>query len=202
MVITLAAFLIRAIRPCFTQAAFLKTKYWSHYIDTERKLFDETCKEHAKSFAKVCIQQYFESISGEIVPQFQLPTKKGKGNEDGEKQKSDEEKLHGIRKEADMNKVLWNWHTCKPALFVNKHAEDMNMNGHVHLDTLRLSDERYTHTPMKNTAVVYYSKVWLHGVILVWYSSTHCHDLISIYCMPFLFDILPRLSSHSIQQLL
>ncbi len=161
MVITLAAFLIRAIRPCFTQAAFLKTKYWSHYIDTERKLFDETCKEHAKSFAKVCIQQYFESISGEIVPQFQLPTKKGKGNkdDDGETQKSDEEKLLGVRKEEDMNKVLWNWHTCKPALLLNKHAEDMNMNGHAHLDTLSLSDERYTHTPMKNTTVAYYSKV-------------------------------------------
>ncbi|KAK2896733.1 hypothetical protein QQF64_005722 [Cirrhinus molitorella] len=147
----------RAIRPCFTQAAFLKTKYWSHYIDTERKLFDETCKEHAKSFAKVCIQQYFESISGEIVPQFQLPTKKGKGNkdEDGEKQKSDEEKLLGVRKEDDMNKVLWNWHTCKPALMLHKRAEDMN--GHAHLDTLSLSEERYT--PMKTTAVAYYSKV-------------------------------------------
>ncbi|XP_016392146.1 calcium homeostasis modulator protein 1 [Sinocyclocheilus rhinocerous] len=161
MVITIAAFLIRAIRPCFTQAAFLKTKYWSHYIDTERKLFDETCKEHAKSFAKVCIQQYFESISGEIVPQFQLPTKKGKGNkdDDGENQKSDEEKILGIRKEEDMNKVLWNWHTCKPALFLNKHTQNMNMNGHAHLDTLTLSDEHYTHTPMKNTAVAYYSKV-------------------------------------------
>uniref|UniRef100_A0A673LT95 Calcium homeostasis modulator 1 n=1 Tax=Sinocyclocheilus rhinocerous TaxID=307959 RepID=A0A673LT95_9TELE len=162
MVITIAAFLIRVIRPCFTQAAFLKTKYWLHYIDTERKLFDETCKEHAKSFAKVCIQQYFESISGEIVPQFQLPTKKGKGNkddDDGEKQKSDEEKLLGIRKEDDMNKVLWNWHICKPALMLNKRAEDMN--GHAHLDrpTLRLSEERYTHTPVKTTAVAYYSKV-------------------------------------------
>uniref|UniRef100_A0A672NUZ5 Calcium homeostasis modulator 1 n=1 Tax=Sinocyclocheilus grahami TaxID=75366 RepID=A0A672NUZ5_SINGR len=164
MVITIAAFLIRAIRPCFTQAAFLKTKYWSRYIDTERcKLFDETCKEHAKSFAKVCIQQYFKSISGEILPQFQLPTKKGKGNKDddggGGKQKSDEEKLLGIRKEDDMNKVLWNWHICKRALMLNKRAEDKN--GHAHLDrpTLRLSEERYTHTPVKTTAVAYYSKV-------------------------------------------
>ncbi|XP_067242607.1 calcium homeostasis modulator 1 [Chanodichthys erythropterus] len=159
MIITLIAFLIRAIRPCFTQAAFLKTKYWSHYIDTERKLFDETCKEHAKSFAKVCIQQYFESISGEIVPQLQLPIKKGKGkkDDDGEKQKSDEEKLLGVRKEEDMNKVLWNWHTCKPPLTLNKHAEDMN--GHAHLDTHSVSDERHTRTPKKNTAVAYYSKV-------------------------------------------
>lgn len=160
MIITIIAFLIRAIRPCFTQAAFLKTKYWSHYIDTERKLFDETCKEHAKSFAKVCIQQYFESISGEIVPQLQLPIKKGKGkkdDDDGEKQKSDEEKLLGIRKQEDMNKVLWNWHICKPALMLNKRGEDMN--GHAHLDTHSVSNERYTRTPMKNTAVAYYSKV-------------------------------------------
>ncbi|XP_026134259.1 calcium homeostasis modulator protein 1 [Carassius auratus] len=160
MVITIVAFLIRAIRPCFTQAAFLKTKYWSHYIDIERKLFDETCKEHAKGFAKVCIQQYFESVSGEIVPQSQLPTKKGKGkkdDDDGEKQKSDEEKLLGIRKEEDMNKVLWNWHLCKPALMLTKRAEDMN--GHAHLDTLSLSKECNHHTPVKTTAVAYYSKV-------------------------------------------
>ncbi|TRY99575.1 hypothetical protein DNTS_032885 [Danionella cerebrum] len=159
MLITVAAFLIRAIRPCFTQAAFLKTKYWSHYIDTERKLFDETCKEHAKSFAKVCIQQYFESISGEIVPEIQLPAKKGKGSkdDDGEKQKSDEEKLLGIRKADDMNKVLWNWHTCKPGLLLNKQAAEMN--GHAHLDNHKLSNELQKQTPTKSTAVVYYSKV-------------------------------------------
>ncbi|XP_051507893.1 calcium homeostasis modulator protein 1-like [Myxocyprinus asiaticus] len=159
MIITLAAFLIRAIRPCFTQAAFLKTKYWSHYIDTERKLFDETCKEHAKSFAKVCIQQYFESISGEFVSHLQLPQKKGKGDkdDDGVKQKSDEEKLLGIRKEEDMNKVLWNWHECKPALLLNKRAQDAN--GHAHSVTDGFSDKNCTQTPMKKTAVAYYSKV-------------------------------------------
>lgn len=150
---------MRAIRPCFTQAAFLKTKYWSHYIDTERKLFDETCKEHAKSFARVCIQQYFESISGEIVPQLHLPQKKGKGDkeEDGEKQKSDEEKLLGVRKEEDMNKVLWNWHSCKPPLNISKRAQEAN--GHVHSDSSSFSDEYITQTSEKKTAVAYYSKV-------------------------------------------
>lgn len=152
---------MRAIRPCFTQAAFLKTKYWSHYIDTERKLFDETCKEHAKSFARVCIQQYFESISGEIVPQLQLPPKKGKGDkeEDAEKQKSDEEKLLGVRKEEDMNKVLWNWHSCKPPLNLSKRTQEAN--GHVHSDSSSFSDEYITQTSVKRTAVVYYSKVWV-----------------------------------------
>ncbi len=63
LIITIAAFLIRAIRPCFTQAAFLKTKYWSHYVDTERKMFDETCTEHAKGFAKICIKQYLRVLA-------------------------------------------------------------------------------------------------------------------------------------------
>ncbi|KAA0717958.1 Calcium homeostasis modulator protein 1 [Triplophysa tibetana] len=159
MVITLSAFLMRAIRPCFTQAAFLKTKYWSHYITIERKLFDETCKEHAKSFARVCIQQYFESISGEIVQQLHLPQKKGKGDkeEDGEKQKTVEEKLLGVRKEEDMNKVLWNWHSCKPPLNIGKRAQEAN--GHVHSDSSSFSDEYITRTSEKKTPVAYYSKV-------------------------------------------
>uniref|UniRef100_A0A3Q3INF4 Calcium homeostasis modulator 1 n=2 Tax=Monopterus albus TaxID=43700 RepID=A0A3Q3INF4_MONAL len=119
LMMTFIAFLIRAIRPCFTQAAFLKTKYWSHYIDIERKLFDETCKEHAKSFAKVCIHQYFENISGEMQHFHQHHSKDDSDNED-ENRKSDEEKLLGIRAQDDMNKVLWNWHTCKPALALKK----------------------------------------------------------------------------------
>ena len=63
---TLLAFVVRSVRPCFTQAAFLKSKYWSHYIDIERKLFDETCTEHAKAFAKVCIQQFFEAMNHDL----------------------------------------------------------------------------------------------------------------------------------------
>lgn len=128
MATTVIAFLIRGIRPCFTQAVFLKTKYWSHYIDTERRLFDDTCKEHAKSFAKACIQQYFESISGEMVIHSNTKEKdtKEKGNEE-EKTKTEEEKLMGIREKDDMNKVLWNWHTCKPALSIYK-TRDESMN--------------------------------------------------------------------------
>ncbi|KFV76052.1 Calcium homeostasis modulator protein 1, partial [Struthio camelus australis] len=41
LLVTLLAFLVRSLRPCFTQAAFLKSKYWSHYADIERRLFDE-----------------------------------------------------------------------------------------------------------------------------------------------------------------
>ncbi|KAL2086748.1 hypothetical protein ACEWY4_017807 [Coilia grayii] len=127
LLITTAAFLIRAIRPCFTQAAFLKTKYWSHYIDIERKMFDETCTEHAKSFAKVCIQQYFESISGEMRSLHgHRPHHDGGGDEsdDEDRRVSDEDKLLGIRAQDDMNRVLWNWHTCKPPLSLRRDGPD------------------------------------------------------------------------------
>ncbi|NXD09802.1 CAHM1 protein, partial [Nothocercus nigrocapillus] len=46
LLVTLLAFLVRSLRPCFAQAAFLRSKYWSHYSDVERRLFDETCREH------------------------------------------------------------------------------------------------------------------------------------------------------------
>ncbi|OPJ84255.1 calcium homeostasis modulator protein 1 [Patagioenas fasciata monilis] len=35
LLMTMLAFLVRSLRPCFTQAAFLKSRYWSHYIDIE-----------------------------------------------------------------------------------------------------------------------------------------------------------------------
>ncbi|XP_067261113.1 calcium homeostasis modulator 1 [Chanodichthys erythropterus] len=123
LIITIVAFLIRAIRPCFTQAAFLKTKYWSHYVDTERKMFDETCTEHAKSFAKVCIKQYFEGISGEIQSFHDHSC--GDDSDDDDKPETEEDKLLGIRRQDTMNKVLWDWHMCKPALSLRK-CEDFS----------------------------------------------------------------------------
>lgn len=157
MLTTFVAFLIRAVRPCFTQAIFLKTKYWSHYIDTERRLFDETCKEHAKSFAKVCIQQYFESISGEMMF-HKLPVKEKDGKEKGKDEENpltEEEKLLGIREKEDMNKVLWNWHTAKPALSLHKYKdantkEDSNTPVHVN---------GYHRPKSMNECAAYYSKV-------------------------------------------
>uniref|UniRef100_A0A8C6WXA5 Calcium homeostasis modulator 1 n=1 Tax=Neogobius melanostomus TaxID=47308 RepID=A0A8C6WXA5_9GOBI len=125
---TFSAFLIRAIRPCFSQATFLKTKYWSHYIDTERKMFDETCREHAKSFAKLCIQQYFEGISGKKGSSY---NNRAYNRDDDEEQESDDEKLMGIKAQKDMNKVLWNWHTGKPTLDFRKDKMDTQSNGHL-----------------------------------------------------------------------
>ncbi|XP_053535744.1 calcium homeostasis modulator protein 1 [Ictalurus punctatus] len=158
MATTFVAFLIRAIRPCFTQAVFLKTKYWSHYIDTERRLFDDTCKEHAKSFAKICIQQYFESISGEMVF-HNLPAKEKDGKEKGndeEKPVSEEEKLLGIREMEDMNKVLWNWHTCKPALSLHKYVKDESTN---EKSNTPVHTNGYHRPKSMNESAAYYSKV-------------------------------------------
>lgn len=157
---TFTAFLIRAIRPCFTQAAFLKTKYWSHYIDIERKMFDETCKEHAKSFAKVCIHQYFENMSGEMQNLHRHHAGKDDGEDDDDR--SDEDKLLGIRAQNDMNKVLWNWHTQKPALALRKNKSDGEgeeilsgkMNG-----TINGFANGHACDVQKREWAVYYSKV-------------------------------------------
>ncbi|XP_030628305.1 calcium homeostasis modulator protein 1 [Chanos chanos] len=152
LLMTSVAFMVRAIRPCFTQAAFLKTKYWSHYIDTERKVFDETCREHAKAFAKVCIQQYFESVSGEmLVLHGQRSHKKDKDN-DQEHQRSDEEKLLGIRRKEDINKILWDWHSCKPPLNLKKQGNDSN-------STNGFANGFHPQTTPKHQSVAYYSKV-------------------------------------------
>ncbi|XP_048104978.1 LOW QUALITY PROTEIN: calcium homeostasis modulator protein 1 [Alosa alosa] len=154
LLITLTAFLVRAIRPCFTQAAFLKTKYWSHYIDIERKMFDETCTEHAKSFAKVCIQQYFESISGEMRSLHgHRPHRdngdRRHGDSDEDKKLSDEDKLLGIRAQDDMNRVLWNWHACKPPLSLRRDGPDGDtsdelVNGGVHYVQMKEMAEYYS----------------------------------------------------------
>ncbi|XP_075946704.1 calcium homeostasis modulator 1 [Anarhichas minor] len=163
LMITFTAFLIRAIRPCFSQAAFLKTKYWSHYIEIERKMFDDTCKEHAKSFAKVCIHQYFENISGEMRSFHHHRSGKGDSDdEDEDKKRSDEDKLLGIRAQDDMNKVLWNWHASKPALALRKDQMDGENNGKLNGEANGAANGfAKGHTPdvEKREWAVYYSKV-------------------------------------------
>ncbi|KAM8878587.1 calcium homeostasis modulator 1 isoform 1-T3 [Spinachia spinachia] len=163
LMMTLTAFLIRAIRPCFTQAAFLKTKYWSHYIDIERKMFDDTCKEHAKSFAKVCIHQYFENISGEMRSMHDYRSSKdGSDDEDEDNKRSDEDRLLGIRAQDDMNKVLSNWHASKPALALRKEQMEGEDNGKGNGgDNGAANGFAKGHTPEveKREWAVYYSKV-------------------------------------------
>ncbi|XP_051883625.1 calcium homeostasis modulator protein 1-like [Pristis pectinata] len=119
LLVTLLAFLVRAVRPCFTQAAFLKTKYWSHYIDIERKLFEESCREHARSFAKVCVQQFFQEMQGEMSRGC------GPSHSPGLRTEEDAEpKLFGITDSKSMNKLLRKWHNSKPPLNVNTAASE------------------------------------------------------------------------------
>ncbi|MBN3297216.1 calcium homeostasis modulator 1 [Amia ocellicauda] len=153
LLMTVLAFMVRAIRPCFTQAAFLKTKYWSHYIDIERKMFDETCTEHAKSFAKVCIQQYFESISGEMRTLHHHHSPHEGDDDDEGKHVSDDDKLRGIRAQDEVNKLLRNWHTCKPSLDLKK--EEVAQNGHANGN----GDINHAEPQPKKEWATYYSKV-------------------------------------------
>uniref|UniRef100_A0A8D0H1R8 Calcium homeostasis modulator 1 n=1 Tax=Sphenodon punctatus TaxID=8508 RepID=A0A8D0H1R8_SPHPU len=144
LLMTLMAFLIRSLRPCFTQAAFLKSKYWSHYIDIERKLFDETCTEHAKSFAKVCIQQFFEGMNKDMsMGHSHLPEKAP--TETGE----EKEKLLGITDQGTMNQLLSSWHKCKPPLRLSQEVIQMNV----------WVKETQKPSPPRREIITYYSKV-------------------------------------------
>lgn len=89
-----------------------------------------------------------------------LPAKEKDGKEKGndeEKPVSEEEKLLGIREMEDMNKVLWNWHTCKPALSLHKYVKDESTNEKsntpVHING-------YHRPKSMNESAAYYSKVW------------------------------------------
>ncbi|XP_065602156.1 calcium homeostasis modulator protein 1 isoform X1 [Cyrtonyx montezumae] len=100
-----------------------QSRYWSHYIDIERKLFDETCAEHAKSFAKVCIQQFFQGMSTDLAathchPPRKAPTDAGEASE----------KLLGITDWGTMNTALKSWHRCKPPLHLHP-APPYSSNG-------------------------------------------------------------------------
>lgn len=118
---TLLAFVVRSVRPCFTQAAFLKSKYWSHYIDTERKLFDETCTEHAKAFAKVCIQQFFVAMShdlelGHAHGALATSTTASAAHSPTDGTGEERDKLRGITDQGAVNRLLTSWHKCRPPL--------------------------------------------------------------------------------------
>lgn len=154
---TLLAFVVRSVRPCFTQAAFLKSKYWSHYIDIERKLFDETCTEHAKAFAKVCIQQFFDAMNhdlelghthGVLASATATATTTEAAQSPSDRTEEEKEKLRGITDQGTMNKLLTSWHECKPPLRLGQEAPLMG-NGWVG------SEPR----PPRKEVATYFSKV-------------------------------------------
>ncbi|KAJ6669099.1 hypothetical protein lerEdw1_007908 [Lerista edwardsae] len=105
------AFLARSLRPCFNQAAFLQTRYWSNYIDIEQKIFDETCCEHARDFAHKCILHFFESMQKEIKQRRFNAHKEKEEDKEGEK-----DHLHGITNQQQVNKLLQTWYYSKPRL--------------------------------------------------------------------------------------
>lgn len=136
---TLLAFVVRSVRPCFTQVAFLKSKYWSHYIDIERKLFDETCTEHAKAFAKVCIQQFFEAMNHDLelghthgvlatasASAKATATATEAVQSPSDRTEEEREKLRGITDQGTMNRLLTSWHQCKPPLRLGQEAPLMS----------------------------------------------------------------------------
>ncbi|NXC71515.1 CAHM1 protein, partial [Anhinga anhinga] len=148
LLLTTLAFLVRSLRPCFTQAAFLKSRYWSHYIDIERKLFDETCAEHARSFAKVSIQQFFEGMSTDLaavrchLPR-KVPADAGEATE----------KLLGITDQGTMNMALKSWHRCKPPLQLHPPALPSG-------NSWAVEGQPPTHTPVpRRETAAYYSWV-------------------------------------------
>ncbi|MEQ2198504.1 hypothetical protein XENOCAPTIV_013785 [Xenoophorus captivus] len=110
----------RLIKPCFDDhATFLQTRYWSNYLDVEQKLFDETCVLHARDFARKCVVQFFEDMAeGSIL---HLPHPPFISNV-SQRWENEEEKLHGITKQEQMDKLLNKWYYSKPELDVTRIA--------------------------------------------------------------------------------
>lgn len=107
LMLIIAAFLARWLRPCFNQAALLQTRHWSNYIDIEQKIFEETCCEHSRLFAHKCILHFFESMQEEIRQHsFDLP--------------KEEDLLRGITHQDQVNKLLKTWYYEKPPLDVSQ----------------------------------------------------------------------------------
>lgn len=110
----------RLIKPCIDDnASSLQTRYWSNYLDVEQKLFDETCVLHARDFARKCVVQFFEDMREDTIlrlphPPFICNSKEGWEEE--------EDRLHGITKQDQMNQLLKKWYYSKPELDVTRIA--------------------------------------------------------------------------------
>ncbi|KAM9809930.1 calcium homeostasis modulator protein 3 [Syngnathus typhle] len=111
----------RVLKPCFEDhAAFLQTRYWSNYLDVEQKLFDETCVHHARDFARTCIAHFFENMREDVQlgPSHHKLLKDF--TEDWEEE--EEKRLHGIRKQEQVDRLLKKWYFSKPELDVSRAA--------------------------------------------------------------------------------
>ncbi|KAM3835949.1 calcium homeostasis modulator protein 3 [Diretmus argenteus] len=118
----------RLIKPFIDDHAnSLQTRYWSNYLDVEQKLFDETCVLHARDFARKCVVQFFEDMREDAVLRLPHPSYFGyrRGEEDEE-----EERLHGITKQEQVDRLLNKWYLCKPDLDVTKTAHRPSTKHH------------------------------------------------------------------------
>uniref|UniRef100_A0A669BDB4 Calcium homeostasis modulator 3 n=1 Tax=Oreochromis niloticus TaxID=8128 RepID=A0A669BDB4_ORENI len=110
----------RLIKPCFDDhATFLQTRYWSNYLDVEQKLFDETCVLHARDFARKCVVQFFEDVREDSL-RLPHPVFFSKFREEWDDE--EEEQLHGITKQEQVDQLLNKWYYSKPELDVSRIA--------------------------------------------------------------------------------
>ncbi|XP_067858890.1 calcium homeostasis modulator protein 3-like [Heptranchias perlo] len=110
LLLILAAFLARSLKPCSKHVTFLQTRYWSNYIDIEQKIFDETCCDHARGFAQQCVIQFFDSMQSEFKTYHP-----GLGRVAGE----EADQLHGITDKEQLNNLLKKWFDTKPPLNIS-----------------------------------------------------------------------------------
>lgn len=110
----------RLLKPCFEDhGTFLQTRYWSNYLDVEQKLFDETCVLHARDFARKCVVQFFEDVRENNVLHLPHPPNIRWTQERWE---DEDDRLHGISKQHQMNQLLNKWYYSKPELDVTRMA--------------------------------------------------------------------------------
>ncbi|XP_036193217.1 calcium homeostasis modulator protein 3 [Myotis myotis] len=119
LLLIVAAFLARCLRPCFDQTVFLQRRYWSNYMDLEQKLFDETCCEHARDFAHRCVLHFFASMQSEMrargLGRDPEPPETSEPPEgmDGESGKAH---LRAVSSREQVNHLLSTWYSRKPPL--------------------------------------------------------------------------------------
>nr|XP_055026457.1 calcium homeostasis modulator protein 3 isoform X2 [Misgurnus anguillicaudatus] len=111
----------RIMKPCFNYPTFLQTRYWSNYLDVEQKLFDETCVLHARDFARKCVMQYFESMREDESLRLPLTYAIRPGQFQNVMEEEDD-RLHGITRQDQVDQLLENWFECKPELDVTRMA--------------------------------------------------------------------------------
>ncbi|XP_072883512.1 calcium homeostasis modulator protein 3-like [Hemitrygon akajei] len=115
----LAAFLARSLKPCSRQVNPLRNWYWGNYLDLEEKIFEEMCCEHAHSFARRCVREFFVG-PGEEGAEGQASPKGAEGEADCP--------LHGITNKEQLNQLLQRWDNAKPPLAIED--DDRQTPGH------------------------------------------------------------------------